>query len=368
MTQNDLLHQLALTEVPHIGPVQAKILMEHFEHAADVFKAPVGQLTRLEGIGKVRAESIKSFKAFAAAEEEMRFMEKYKITPLFLKDSAYPQRLLNCYDPPTLLFYRGEADLNRSRQVAVIGTRHKTDYGRHLAEQLVKDLAPYEVTIVSGLALGIDTIAHKASLKNQTPTVAVLAHGLDKLYPQENVSLAKDIVKRGGGLLTEFRRKTKPDKHHFPTRNRIVAGMCDATVVVETDVKGGSMITAELANGYNRDVFAFPGKVTDNKSAGCNLLVKTNKAMLLTDAQQLAEIMGWAPVNTPQPIPQKAMFVDLNDDEKKILSLLQEKEQVPIDELNLKSGLSVSGVAAAVLNLELKNIIQSLPGKRYSLK
>jgi DNA processing protein len=367
MTKNDLLYQLSLTLVPHIGPVQAKLLMEHFDNAAAVFKAPKSLLTRLDGIGQVRANSLKSFTGFAAAEEEIGFMEKFKITPLFLHDERYPKRLLNCYDPPTMLYYRGEADLNASRLVAVIGTRNKTEYGKHLAEQLVNNLAPFNVTIVSGLALGIDTVAHKMSLKNHMPTVAVLAHGLDKMYPHENVALAKDIVKQGGGLLTEFRRKTKPDKHHFPTRNRIVAGMCDATVVVETDIKGGSIITAELANGYNKDVFAFPGKVTDNKSAGCNLLIKTNKAMLLTDAQQLAEIMGWAPASLPPASPQKELFIDLTHDEKVIVGLLQQKEETHIDELNIKSGLSTSAVAAAILNLELQNLVHSLPGKRYRL-
>jgi DNA processing protein len=200
----------------------------------------------------------------------------------------------------------------------------------------------HQVTIVSGLAFGVDALAHKASVKNGLPTVAVLAHGLDQLYPAEHAGLAKDIIKHGGGLLTEFRSKTKPDKHNFPSRNRIVAGMSDATIVIETDIKGGSMITAELANGYNKDVFAVPGKTSDSKSAGCNYLIKTSKAILLTDANDLLETMGWQDKKSKKENRklQKELFIELLPDEKTIVGLLKEKDTVPIDELNLKSGLS----------------------------
>ena len=223
--------------------------------------------------------------------------------------------------------------------------------------------------IVSGLAYGIDAIAHKAALKNNLRTIGVLAHGLDQVYPSQHTGLAKDMIKAGGGLLTEFRSKTKPDKHNFPIRNRIVAGLGDATIVIETGAKGGSMITAELANNYNKDVFAFPGKVTDAKSAGCNYLIKNNKAVLLTDAQELIELMGWDEVSfrLSKPKKQKELFIELNDDEKVIIGILREKEQVHIDEINLKSGLSSSSVAAAILNLELQNVVLSLPGKVYQI-
>ncbi|MES1225539.1 MAG: DNA-processing protein DprA, partial [Bacteroidota bacterium] len=242
---NNLLQQVALTLVPNIGPVQARILVDHFGDAAAIFKAKQSSLEKLEGIGAVRAYSIKSFNGFKKAEEELSFIEKYKISSLFLTDDAYPKRLLNCYDPPTLLYYRGKADLNASKTIAIIGTRSKTDYGKHLTEKLLAHLEEHKILVVSGLALGIDAVAQKASIKHHLPTVAVVAHGLDKIYPAEHTSLAKDIIKENGGLLTEFRSNSKPDKHNFPSRNRIVAGMCDATVVIETDVKGGSMITAE---------------------------------------------------------------------------------------------------------------------------
>jgi DNA processing protein len=257
---NELLYQLALTEVPNIGCVHAKILVKEFGSAENIFKSKLQQLEKIEGIGAIRAKSIKTFADFSKAEEEIKFIEKYKIKPLFINDKNYPQRLVNCYDSPTLLFYRGDADLNSSKIIAVIGTRNHTDYGKQVTEKLVKELAAQKILVISDMAFGIDALAHKTALKNNLLTVGVLAHGLDQIYPPEHSHLAKEMLKQGGGLLTEFRSKTKPDKHNFPTRNRIVAGMSDATIVIETGIKGGSMITAELANGYNKDHYC-PTKI-----------------------------------------------------------------------------------------------------------
>ena len=274
----DFLYQLALTEVPNIGCVQAKILAQHFGEAEKIFKAKQSTLEKIEGIGTIRANSIKNFTDFSPAEEEIKFLEKFKIQPLFINDKNYPQRLLNCYDSPTLLFYKGTADLNASKSISVVGTRTHTDYSKKITDKLIEELSAQNVLIISGMAYGVDALAHKAAVKNNLPTVGVLAHGLDQIYPAEHSNLAKDMLKNDGGLLTEFRSKTKPDKHNFPTRNRIVAGMSDATIVIESGIKGGSMVTAELANGYNKDVFAFPGKVTDSKSAGCNYLIKVKQS------------------------------------------------------------------------------------------
>lgn len=363
---SELTYQLSLPRVPNIGSVHAKILAQHFGSAEAIFKARKSDLDRIEGIGEVRAKSIKDFKRFDDAEEEIAFIQKYRINPLFLTDKNYPQRLLNCYDPPTILFYKGNADLNTSRIVAIVGTRTNSEYGKEVTEKLVKELAGLNILIASGLAFGIDAIAHKAALKNNLQTVGVLGHGLDTIYPSQNTNLAKDIVKNGG-LLTEFRSRTKPDKHNFPSRNRVVAGISDATVLVETGIKGGSMITGEIANSYNRDVFAVPGRTIDNKSAGCNYLIKINKAILLTDAQQLIETMGWLETKQKSSKKQKELFIELSSEEKAIVDILKEKDAVPIDELNFQSALSSSSVAAAILNLELNNVIQSLPGKMYRL-
>lgn len=366
---SDLLYQLSLTLVPHIGCVQAKILIEHFGNAESVFKARESTLKHIEGIGEIRARSIKSFADFSKAEEEIKFIEKYKIKPLFLTDKDYPQRLLNCYDSPTLLYYKGAADLNASKIIAVIGTRNHTEYARQVTDRLMKDLASHQVLVVSGMAYGVDALAHKAALKNKLPTVGVLAHGLDQIYPQEHAGLARDMLKHNGGLLTEYRTKTKPDKHNFPVRNRIVAGMSDATIVIETALKGGSMITAELANGYNKDVFAVPGKITDSKSAGCHYLIRQNKATLLTDANELVELLGWEEKakSIKEKKKQRELFIELTNDEKIIIEILKEKETAHIDEINLLSGLSSSAVAAAILNLELQHVMLSLPGKQYKL-
>lgn len=368
LLNQDLLYQLALTEVPNVGYVRAKILATHFGNAENIFKSSLKELASIEGIGTVPANSIKSFTNFSKAEDEIKFIEKYKIKPLFLTDKNYPQRLLNCYDSPTLLFYKGDADLNTSKVVAIIGTRNHTEYGKQQTEKLVKELSSQNILVVSGMAFGIDALAHKASFKNNLATVGVLGHGLDQIYPPENSNLAKDMLKHGGGLLTEFRSNTKPDKHNFPTRNRIVAGMSDATVVIETGEKGGSMITAELANGYNKDVFALPGRTNDHKSAGCNFLIRNNKAMLLTDAEELIEVMGWEEKSQkPEARIQKELFIELSKDEKIIVNILKEKDLVHVDELNFKSGLSSSSMAAAILNLELQGVVATLPGKLYKL-
>ncbi len=365
---SDLLHQLALTLVPNIGDVHAKILVQHFGDAPSIFKTKVSQLEKIEGIGTVRARSIKHFNDFATAEKELQFIEKFKIKTFFLNDKDYPQRLLNCYDSSTLLFYKGIADLNVSKIVAIVGTRSNTDYGKLFTEKLVKDLSAQNILVVSGLAFGIDAFAHKAALKNNLKTVGIVGHGLDKIYPTEHTALAKDMIKDDGGILTEFFSGTKPDKHNFPLRNRLVAGISDATVVVETSIKGGSMITAKLADAYNRDVFAVPGRTTDKNSGGCNYLIKHNKAILLTDAEELIDVMGWADKKSKvKSKSQRDLFIEMTAEEKIVVQLLQEKDAVAIDAINLQSGLSSSSVAAAILNLEFQGVVQSMPGKMYKL-
>ncbi|MGN6351943.1 MAG: DNA-processing protein DprA [Parafilimonas sp.] len=361
----DLLYQIALTLVPNVGCVQAKTLIETYGNAESIFKAKKKELSALENIGLISAANIKSFDDFSIAEEEIKFIEKYKIQPLFITDKNYPQRLLNCYDSPTLLYYRGNTNLNAPRIISIIGTRNNTDYGKQVTEKLVNDLADMNVLIVSGLAYGIDCIAHKTALQDKLETVAVLAHGLQIIYPRQHTSLAKEITEQGG-LLTEFRHYEKPDKYNFPKRNRIVAGMADATIVIETAIKGGSMITAELANNYNRDVFALPGRTSDAKSAGCNYLIQTNKAALFTDAKELMESLGWQSKKISRKL-QAELFIELSKEEKLIVNLLKQKDGVHIDELNIRSNLNSSSIAAAILNLELQNVITSLPGKIYKL-
>lgn len=362
----ELIYQLSLCQVPYIGNVHAKQLCEAFGSASEVFNAPVHELERIENIGDIKARSIKKFRDFARAEKEVKFIERYGIKPLFLTDKGYPQRLLNCFDPPAMLFYMGTADLNASRMVAIVGTRNNTDYGKYFTEKLVKALVRVDAVIISGLAFGIDTIAHKCSLKYGIPTIGVVGHGLDTIYPPENSNLAKQMVSHGG-LLTEFRSNTKPDKHNFPSRNRVVAGISDATIVVESGAKGGSNITANLAWGYNRDVFAIPGRSTDIKSEGCNRLIRENKAMLLDDPEQFVVMMGWEESDKKKRLMQKPLFPEINEVEKRLLGLLRKDEETTIDELNFRSGYSSSSIASSLLNLEMQGVLEVLPGKRFRL-
>jgi DNA processing protein len=361
----DLLHQIALTLISGIGSVQAKQLLEHFGDAETIFKSKKKDLSAVDGIGEVKAKQIKDFNQFQEAEEEIKFTEKHHIQCLFIADENYPQRLLHCYDAPTLLYYRGNANLNNSKVISIIGTRNNTDYGKQVTEDLIAELQPYNVLVVSGLAYGIDAVAHKAAVKNNLATVGVLAHGLDTIYPAQHKNLAKDML-LNGGLLTEFRKNTNPDRFNFPQRNRIVAGMADATIVVETAIKGGSMITAELAYNYNKDLFAIPGKIYDGKSSGCLKLIQQNKAVLFSSTNQFIEEMGWQE-KKKQPKKQRELFIELSAEERIIIDLLKEKESISIDELFLQSGLSSSSVAGAILNLELQNVVNSLPGKMYKL-
>ena len=363
---NDLLYQIALTLVPNIGDIHAKALVNIYGDAQSIFKAKRKELESIEGIGTIRAGSIKAFQNFQSSEDEIAFIEKYKITPLFITDKNYPQRLLNCYDSPALLYYRGNADLNTSKIIAVVGTRNNSDYGKTVCEKIMEDLASENILVVSGLAFGIDTIAHKAALKNNLQTIGVLAHGLDRIYPAQNKTLAKQMIEHGG-LLTEFISHTNPDKQNFPKRNRIVAGISDAVIIMETGKKGGSLISAELGNNYNKDVFAIPGRVNDSKSEGCNYLIKNNKAALINGANDLLEMMNWKPVDKPAVKKQRELFIELTPDEKIVVAILQQQEAVHIDEMYFKSGLSSSAVAAALLMLEMQGVVASMPGKLYKL-
>lgn len=361
----DLLYQIALTLVPNIGDVRAKALLETFGDAESIFKASKKTLENIEGIGTIAANSIKHFADFKICEDEIKFIEKSKIIPLFITDEHYPQRLLHCYDSPTLLYYKGNANLNASKIISIVGTRSNSDYGKNVCDKIIEDLATQNILIISGLAFGIDTIAHKASLKNKLKTVGVMAHGLDKVYPAQNKTLAVEMLSQGG-LLTDFMSGTNPDRQNFPSRNRIVAGICDALIVIESSAKGGSLITAELGNSYNKDVFAIPGRVNDSRSEGCNYLIKNNKALLITSADDLLHIMNWK--EAPKKIKQqRELFIELTPYEKIITDILKERENIQIDELYFKSGLSSSAVAQALLMLEMQGVVASLPGKVFKL-
>lgn len=366
MSYETVKHQIALTLIPGIGVILAKNLISYCGGPENIFKSPKSVLLKIPGIGEITANYILRFDEWQRVEEEMKFMEENSVEPLFLTDKNYPKRLKECPDSPVLLYFKGNADLNTAKIISIVGTRNATHYGKETCEELIQDLSKQNILIVSGMAYGIDITAHKAALKNNLPTVGVFAHGLDKVYPQIHQSTAIKMMEQGG-LLTEFQSCTNPDPENFPQRNRIVAGVADAVVVVETALKGGAMITAEIANSYNRDVFAFPGKVKDVYSQGCNYLIKNNKAALIESAADLIKLMNWDESVIPQRKKQKEIFVELNEDEKKIVNLFQNGESIEIDTILYHTQMTNSQAAATLLNLEFKGVIQSLPGKVYQL-
>ncbi|MVN22295.1 DNA-processing protein DprA [Mucilaginibacter arboris] len=361
-----LLHQLALKFVPGIGDVLAKNLISYCGSAEEIFKTSKHKLLQIPGIGPKMATAFLNKECFVKAENEIRFIERNKVKAIFYTDAAYPKRLKSCIDAPVMLFFKGNADLNKQRVISIVGTRNATAYGKQLCDELIGHLKKYGATIVSGLAYGIDICAHKACVKQTLPTVGILAHGLDRVYPSQHTHIAEKMMENGG-LLTEFPSQTNPERENFPKRNRIIAGMADATVVVEASIKGGALITAEIANSYNRDVFTFPGRIGDEFSEGCNFLVRFNKAGLLTGYSDLAEQLGWLE-NTVLVKKQQLLFpLDLTTDEKTIFEMLQLAEQTGIDDLSIQTNLPVSILAMNLLNLEMQGLVRSLPGKSYTL-
>jgi len=359
-------HQIALTLIEGVGPLIAKKLLQHFGSASQVFNANQKQLLQIEGIGKKTAEAILHTNALVLAEKELEFIEKHQIKVLFYEDEDYPRRLKNCYDSPLLLYYKGTANLNTSKIVSIVGTRNATAYGKMLCKQLIEVLKPYDVLIVSGLAHGIDAAAHKESILQEMPTVGVLGHGLDRIYPATHRELAAKMLTKGG-LLTEFLPGTNPDRENFPKRNRIIAGMSDVTVVVEASIKGGALITAEIANSYNRDVYAFPGRINDEFSEGCNFLIKTNRAGLINSPKDLIYYLGWDEQTTKSKSSvQVQLPLSLNKDERAVCEALL-PAALPVDELSLKTNMAQSKLAVILLTLEMQGIIMALPGKLFKL-
>lgn len=362
-----LQYQIGLTLLPGVGDVLGKKLVAYCGGVDAVFRQKKSALEKIPGIGEKLVNAILSQNVLSRAEEEIAFIEKNNITPLFYLEKKYPARLKNCVDAPIMLYYKGNAGFNVPKIVSIVGTRNATDYGREMCEKIIRDLSSFGVLVISGLAYGIDTCAHRASLEHKLKTVAVLGHGLDRLYPYLNKSLSEKIMDQGG-LITEFMSKTKPDRENFPKRNRIIAGLADATLVVEAAKSGGALITAELANSYNRDVFSVPGRIGDTWSEGCNFLIKTNKAHLIQSAQDIAYIMGWQQNNQLRPKIQRELFVELTADEEKIADVLRMDDMLGIDDICLKTKLPASKVSATLLNLEFQGLVRVLPGKVYKLE
>lgn len=357
------LYEIALTLVPGIGDVNGKKLVAYCGGAEAVFCEKKKALSHIPGVGDAMIKSIVNQDVMKRAEEEMAFLEKNGVRALFYLDQDYPKRLQHCHDSPMLLYYKGVADLNVSKVVGVVGTRNVTDYGRYVAEKMIEDLSLDNVLIISGLAYGVDSVAHRAALKYDLATVGVLGHGMQTIYPAENRKLSINMMEKGG-VLTEFVSGTKPDKENFPKRNRIVAGMVDCLVVVESALKGGAMITAEIANSYDREVFAIPGRVGDIYSEGCNQLIKINKANLLTTAADMRYVMRWD-VDTKVIAKQLRMFRDFSEDEQKVMDVFSGNNITHLDDIIVGTDLSPSKIASVLLSLEFDGVLTALPGKRY---
>lgn len=366
MLNDELLYKIALTKIEKVGAVTAKTLISYCGSAKEVFNEKKTKLVKIPQVGSTIANAIKENLVFEKAEKEIAFIQKNNIRVLFYQDDFYPYRLKNYYDSPILLYYQGNAELNQEKIISVVGTRRITEYGKDLVTQLIKNIADQNILVVSGLAYGIDSMAHKQCVIENIPTIGVLGHGLDRIYPSENKKLSLQMLECGG-LLTEFGIETKPDRENFPMRNRIVAGMCDAVVVVETKRDGGSMITAEIANNYNKDVFAFPGRTSDALSNGCHYLIKNHKAQLIENADDLIFNMRWDVSNTTNKHIQQKLFLELTEDEQPIVNILEKKHDVHVDIFYQTLEISPSKLASILLNLEFNGIIKSLPGKRYSL-
>ena len=361
---SQLLYQIAITMVPGIGDISGKRLIAYCGDVEGVFHETRKALERINGMRQATINALCQPKELLKrAEQEVAFIERNHIQPLFYLNQDYPRRLLQCDDSPMMLYYQGNANLNAKRVVAIVGTRNITDYGKENCTQLVNELVEEQVLLVSGLAYGVDTVAHQTAVKVGIPTVGVLGNGLQQIYPAANKRLAQDML-GNGGLLTENLSGTQPDRENFPRRNRIIAGMADAIIVVESALKGGSLITADIANSYNREVFAYPGKVMDLYSQGCNYLIRTHRAHLMENVTNLRYIMRWEQAE-PAKERQTTLFRDFTEEEKRIMHCFEQRAVVGLDDMIVETELSMTKLAALLLNLEFDGIVTALPGKRY---
>ncbi len=359
------LYELAITLVPFVGNKTAKSLIAYCGGAEAVFKENKKNLSKIPGIGPRIINSIINTDVFSKAEKNLTYFDKHNIsTHFYLNDETYPQRLKHYDDSPIILFKRGTAQLNAIRTVGIVGTRKPTSYGKAKTQEIIDDLRAYDVQIISGLAYGIDSIAHNHSVQSNVENLAIMGTGQDQIYPAQNKKLADRIMKNGA-IISEFPIDTKPDRENFPLRNRIIAGMSDAIIVIQSAQKGGSLITAEYANVYNKDVFALPGRTSDEMSIGCNQLIKTNKAHLLESAKDLAYIMRWETSGTKHQ--QTSLFIELSEEEKLILEKIKQVDEAALDWLHHETKMSLSQLANHLLALEFKGIITNLPGKKYGI-
>jgi DNA processing protein len=362
-----LKHKIALGLIPHIGDINARKLVSHFGSVEAIFHESYGNLLKIPGIGPGLASSISDRSYLDVAEKEIEYVQKHDVKTYFYLDNDYPFRLRQCEDSPVVFFFRGNCDLDAQRMLSIVGTRNATPRGKELCEKIIAGLAEdySDLIIVSGLAYGIDIACHKAALNNNISTIGVLAHGLGTIYPSMHDSTAKSMTDHGG-LLTDFISDSLPERNNFLKRNRIIAGLSDATIVIESGIKGGALITADIANSYNRDVFAIPGRPDDQWSAGCNNLIKNNKASLVEDADDIETFLNWKPQKQKVPV-QKSLFAEMDDTEKNVFGVIRELGEPTIDTICRTLDIPVYRLSSILLQMEFKGIIRCYPGNIYRI-
>ncbi|SDR76649.1 DNA processing protein [Formosa sp. Hel1_31_208] len=366
MTEQDLIYALALQHVPKIGDITAKKLISHCGSAKAVMNEKRNNLLKIDGIGGSTIKGLHSKEHLKAAEEELKFIKDNDITCLYFTQDDYPERLKHCIDSPIMLFQVGNIKLKQQHIISVVGTRKITTYGVTFCEKLIEQLKPFNPVIVSGFAYGTDITAHKSAIKHKLQTIGCLAHGLNQIYPKSHKKYIVDVEKHGG-FLTDFWSTDVFDRNNFLKRNRIIAGMSEATIVIESAEKGGSLVTADIANSYNRDVFAVPSRVADQQSIGCNNLIKTQQAHLLSHPLDIPYLLNWK-LEQPKPLViQKELFVELTLEEKEIYTFLKDNDRQLLDVIALHCDIPIYKVASILLTMELKGITRPLPGKLFEL-
>lgn len=364
MNDLELYHLLALQQIDGVGDVMAKKLITYCGSAEAVFHTKSVQLNAIDGVGSVLLKNMKNKAIFEKASQELQFIRDNQINIAYFLDENYPERLKHCFDGPLVLFTSGKIDLKNKKTISIVGTRQITSYGMDFCRNLIEDLAPLEPIIVSGFAYGVDIFAHQLAIDHNLQTIGVLAHGLNQIYPKSHKKYVSK-VEQNGGFMTEFWSSSNPEKENFVRRNRIVAGISEATIVIESADKGGSLITANLANEYNRDVFAVPGRTTDKFSQGCNTLIKTQKANVLTSAADLIYMLNWEIKTQKNKGVQKQLFITLEFEEQMVYDFLQENGKELLDIIALRCNLPVYKLSSLLLNMELKGVIRPLPGKLF---
>ena len=365
MENSELLYTLALQHIPNLGDTTAKKLLRKFGTAENIFKEKKQNLLKIDGIGSVRIQEIHNPKYLREAEAEFNFIQKNHIKADYFEEASYPEKLKHCLDAPILLFSRGNIDLKRKRLLSIVGTRQITAHGIAFCEKLIDELSPLEPVIISGFAYGVDITAQKAAVKNGLQTVGCLAHGLNQIYPKSHKKYMAEI-EDNGGFFTDFWSSDSFDRNNFLKRNRIIAGLSEATVVIESAEKGGALVTADIANSYDREVFAVPGRPGDKFSIGCNNLIKSQNAHVLTSVADLAYMLNWDLSEKPKEI-QKKLFIQLEDEEQKLYDFLEIKGKTELDQLALNCNVPTFKAASLLLSMELKGAVRPLPGKLFEV-